>query len=359
MSCHGSGTGDSDPHRIERKRARDRQAQRHARARQQNYIRQLARELAHCKKYHSQGYPSVYAASTSEIECKHEGGRAAATSHGYLFDEMLATRRVTRQTKKRSDDRLQLRLNTFQTSLNSVTVMGNAAQLKDQRRGEMTEQEAERAQNGIKRTWIRYQPSTPVPPKPKWSDVPKSCRVSPLAQSWSPWLSCPDVLSTLPDVALPQELMYGARHNPIANAIFVTLSVMHYSEAERLAVGWLVYVYTKWVMDPTRERYQRIPEFMRPTQLQLDREHHAMYDYILWPHVRDNMIRNLEDNDMDEVFALWSVSLKCKWPATEQFLYVDDNDSLTIKPEFFARFTSIEGWSLAPQFAKRYPWLVS
>ncbi|KIX06704.1 uncharacterized protein Z518_04680 [Rhinocladiella mackenziei CBS 650.93] len=189
---------------------------------------------------------------------------------------------------------------------------------------------------------------------PYWAQVPMSA-ANIQSESYCPWLSCPDIVSIMPDLPYPQDLLYGSTKNPVANSIYITLKDYSFGVMERLACGWLVYVYTKWRICPSEERYLNIPAFFRPTSLQLTQPHCPMFDNLVFPQLRDNLIKYFQDSNMDEIFSLFSTSVNIRYPKNLECLIPDDQNHLIFSPNFFMALTRLESWTLGREFALKYP----
>jgi len=51
---------------------------------------------------------------------------------------------------------------------------------------------------------------------------------------------------------------------------------------ERLASFYIMFAIMRWQVAPTQEAYEQLPEFMRPTRIQLERPHPAWVDEVPW-----------------------------------------------------------------------------
>lgn len=189
--------------------------------------------------------------------------------------------------------------------------------------------------------------------RPKWCDLPLS-RADSQTEDYCPWLSCPDVVLAMPDVPLPQDLLYGSITNPVANSISIALREYGHRGIERLASGWLVYVYTKWRLFPTEERYLRIPAFLRPSTTQLTIPHWPMLDNIVFPHLRDNLIKKGPNVDLDPIFMAIATNCVLDYPKDHEYLRPNQEGTLEITPDFYAAFSRLESWSLAETFYVQY-----
>ncbi|KAK4678347.1 hypothetical protein QC764_306800 [Podospora pseudoanserina] len=68
---------------------------------------------------------------------------------------------------------------------------------------------------------------------------------------------------------------------------------------ERAAVLYLMFLLMRWQVSPTRENWERIPEYFRPGGLQRRKRHPAWVDYIPWGGMRERIVQ-MYDDDTEE-----------------------------------------------------------
>ncbi|KAH6654365.1 hypothetical protein BKA67DRAFT_564860 [Truncatella angustata] len=87
------------------------------------------------------------------------------------------------------------------------------------------------------------------------------------------------------------------------NRDFVSFASMH-----------LVWTLARWMIDPSPATYEAIPEWLRPTQLQLWTEHVEMLDFVLWPTLRDTIAHNPHTLQRDwRWLAHMGQEIECDW----------------------------------------------
>ncbi|KAE8142914.1 hypothetical protein BDV38DRAFT_277727 [Aspergillus pseudotamarii] len=136
------------------------------------------------------------------------------------------------------------------------------------------------------------------------------------------------------------------------------LRVRAIRDPERLASGWLIYVFSKWLVTPNVASFSHIPPFLRPILLQIQRGHPAALDLLVFPQIRANLIQNWDKYDFKEVFDYMSCCQKIRWPWGEDILERDSEDNLHTRREFYDVFTRESGWGLTPEFMEKYPGLL-
>lgn len=65
------------------------------------------------------------------------------------------------------------------------------------------------------------------------------------------------------------------------------------------------------MLNPTKENYFEIPEFVKPTTSQLFVAHPALFDFVISPALRDLMVQH--DNPNVEWFTEAAFTIKCHW----------------------------------------------
>jgi hypothetical protein len=173
-----------------------------------------------------------------------------------------------------------------------------------------------------------------------------------------PWFFYPEKVITSPDVpSSPLDILYGTRTNPLADMISIALRRRPIRDPERLAMGWIFYLFSKWLVSPNPVSYTKLPEFMRPVLDQAHFLHPMSLDLITWPTMRLNLIRNWHfyKERMDEIFGLLTCCMKVRWPWGESTLERNEQNELCIKKSFYETFMNENGWGLTPEFIQKYP----
>lgn len=129
-------------------------------------------------------------------------------------------------------------------------------------------------------------------------------------------------------------------------------------EAECIGLGYLIYNYSKWRVSPTPATFARLATFQRPTELQIQQDHMAGIDMIIWPQLRINLIRNWEKYDPVELVDYIAFCMKVRWPWGKEPLERDEDDKLQVRSDFQKVFMSEDGWGLTAEFIDRYPELL-
>jgi hypothetical protein len=172
------------------------------------------------------------------------------------------------------------------------------------------------------------------------------------------WLNFPHAVADAPDVPQPEDLLFGSRKNLLANGIHKALRTARVAEPERLAMGWLLYIFSRWRIIPTRENFANIPHFLRPTAEQISQPHPARVDMVPWPSLRLALMNQHSDSQLDETLELLACCLKLRWPWGKEFLRMRDDGSRQLVDEFLKTLMSLDGWGITREFAVVYPQLI-
>ncbi|KAL4861632.1 hypothetical protein BDV12DRAFT_179966 [Aspergillus spectabilis] len=194
---------------------------------------------------------------------------------------------------------------------------------------------------------------------PAWSLLPPNDDSDKsLGAASCPWLANRELVAACPPEPDPLDLLHGTRENFLSNAIYRSLRDWLCCDPERLAMGWMIYVWSRWRVLPTPETFALLPEWLRPVVGQLQQTHPSCLDQCVWPQLRINMIRYLEPHQVPETIDLLACCLKVRWRWGEDVLERDARDKLRIRAEFRETFLSEEGWGLTRDFFGCFPLLV-
>lgn len=128
---------------------------------------------------------------------------------------------------------------------------------------------------------------------------------------------------------------------------------------ERVAVLYIMFLDMRWQVSPTKENYQRLPPWMRPSNLQIHTAHPAWIDHLPFPAMRDKIIQlyNVTEYHFDNFFIPYTTTLTLSWPYddTDTLLRSPDSDELMINPVFERHLRNLDNWKLGDAFARAFP----
>ncbi|KJR86671.1 uncharacterized protein SPSK_02410 [Sporothrix schenckii 1099-18] len=125
----------------------------------------------------------------------------------------------------------------------------------------------------------------------------------------------------------------------------------------RLSFLYKLAIYLRWCLCPTKENYEAIPDYLKPTQLQRRVPHPAWVDIIIWPDVRDSLIRSGDYSAFELLRFVIGNTLSLNWPFTEAHTFIEcaDGKRLTLNPIFEAHIRNLENYSVGYQAARAFP----
>lgn len=189
---------------------------------------------------------------------------------------------------------------------------------------------------------------------PRWARTP--LRTSTMDDaSYSPWDADIRGILEAPDTPSPLDLLFGSSRNPLASLVQRCVKIWYHGNAERLAIGWLVYHYIKWRTQPTMERFSRLPNWIKPGLEQTSSRHPGCLDLVLWKGLRLNIVKNYHQYDVNRFLRLYCTCLRLRWSSDDEVLVPNGTDNYVVRPDFFRRFMSEDGWGLKSEFISQYP----
>ncbi|KAJ5104097.1 hypothetical protein N7532_004626 [Penicillium argentinense] len=342
----------SDLSSAERKRVRDRRAQQTLRNKKLRHTVELEVQVAHCEQYHNEKGVQHLLAVIESLRKQNEA--------------LVARQRALRSMVNSWDERLE------QTTLcDSPTAHGqtNGEPRLSTPLGYHTFPEPlDGATCSLSLNNLPTSVVSPLQQSPKhhkindnvdWNKLPLySDDFSRLRTVTFPWFAHIEQITPCPDTPeSPLDLLYGSNTNPLANMIHMALERRPCRDPERLAMGWIVYHFSRWVIAPSPRTYENLPRFLRPVKDQLQIEHPIALSCVPWPSLRSNMIRQwqLYENNRDDFFGLFACCIKIRWPWGVKVLERNEENEIRIKPAFYQTFMKEEGWGITQEFINEHP----
>ncbi|KAJ4527748.1 hypothetical protein HRR83_000502 [Exophiala dermatitidis] len=121
----------------------------------------------------------------------------------------------------------------------------------------------------------------------------------------------------------------------------------------RLGCVFLLTSMMRWLLAPTLENYERLPDMMKPTPLQCMIPHIGAIETIPLPPVRDAVIHRLRDWLTPLKRAEWSIN----WPhGLDAAIMRDDATGATVlTPSFMEHAGDYDNWSVSRVFLDDFP----
>ncbi|KIX06414.1 uncharacterized protein Z518_04390 [Rhinocladiella mackenziei CBS 650.93] len=129
---------------------------------------------------------------------------------------------------------------------------------------------------------------------------------------------------------------------------------------EQAAVLFAMFMFMRWLINPTQENYERMPEWLRPTPAQLFTPHPVWIDHVPWPRMRDKVLAHYQDYPFENWFIPFTSDLSVNWPydPVDCLISNSEKDDPLMNPAFERHIRRIENWSVGPAFAEAFPTLV-
>ncbi|CAK7232358.1 hypothetical protein SCUCBS95973_008233 [Sporothrix curviconia] len=135
------------------------------------------------------------------------------------------------------------------------------------------------------------------------------------------------------------------------------------SVTTRIALMYTLSHLLRWLVCRNKQSYEKLPEFLRPTQLQRTVPHPPWVDIITWPEARDAIIRSERWMNKDFEFSEFRVKtgadMSVNWPYTDSgaFLDLGDGQNLVLSPIFENHIRRVENWTLNKTTATEFPFM--
>ncbi|KAI5300824.1 hypothetical protein KEM55_004666 [Ascosphaera atra] len=128
---------------------------------------------------------------------------------------------------------------------------------------------------------------------------------------------------------------------------------------DRVAVLYLMFLLMRWQIYPTKENYDRLPEWLIPLPCQYSTPHPAWMDYVVFPRMRERLVSDHTRYPFASWFIPYTATLSVNWPyePTDALLATADCDELLINPVFEQHLRDLKNWSLGPAFVQALPQL--
>ncbi|KAH7369352.1 hypothetical protein B0T11DRAFT_296862 [Plectosphaerella cucumerina] len=143
--------------------------------------------------------------------------------------------------------------------------------------------------------------------------------------------------------------------NPLSREIKVFADPMLKANmtAEYFAAYWILYLLFRWQAVLDEPTYRELPSWLRPTKLQLEIEHHFLFDQIPWPDLRDELIK-LSLTNMPEAFScVEDIGRYLRVNMHTTYEWSESNLPLLRRD-----LSNLGRWKLAPDFFRNHPQFV-
>lgn len=126
---------------------------------------------------------------------------------------------------------------------------------------------------------------------------------------------------------------------------------------EQTGTLFLMFINMRWHLNPTKENYECLPEWYRPTPTQVFTPHAAWVDHIPWPRMRDGLIASQGKITFEDWFIPYTTDLSVNWPygPLDCLLSTSAKEDPLINPVFEKHIRRMDNWTVGPMFAEAFP----
>lgn len=344
----------SDRSSADKKRDRDRRAQQNLRDKKLRHTAKLEAQVAHCEQYHNDtgvknllGVIDGLRRQNEILVARQKALRSVVNSWDEKLEETGPSNSpMTQDTNTEQAGHSFPRESCVPGGSNSLDMANHLACSMAPSTSPASLPQTPKAAHSINS-------SSPWNELPLYSDNLSSIETSSL-----PWLAYPEMIAQCPDTPeSPLDILYGSRTNMLANVIHTFIERRPVRDPERLAMGLIIYHFSKWIIEPSPKAFAKLPTFTHPLQEQFEIEHPIAISSLPYPKLRSNLVHQwpLYENNRDELFGLLACSIKIRWPWGVKILDRDEDNQIRIKPAFYETFMKEEGWGLMQEFINKHP----
>lgn len=344
----------SDRSSADKKRDRDRRAQQNLRDKKLRHTAKLEAQVAHCEQYHNDtgvknllGVIDGLRRQNEILVARQKALRSVVNSWDEKLEETGPSNSpMTQDTNTEQAGHSFPRESCVPGGSNSLDMANHLACSMAPSTSPASLPQTPKAAHSINS-------SSP------WNELPLySDNLSNIETSSLPWLAYPEMIAQCPDTPeSPLDILYGSRTNMLANVIHTFIERRPVRDPERLAMGLIIYHFSKWIIEPSPKTFAKLPTFTHPLQEQFEIEHPIAISSLPYPKLRSNLVHQwpLYENNRDELFGLLACSVKIRWPWGVKILDRDEDNQIRIKPAFYETFMKEEGWGLMQEFINKHP----
>ena len=126
---------------------------------------------------------------------------------------------------------------------------------------------------------------------------------------------------------------------------------------EQIICFWSSWHVMRWMIAPSPETFEAMPEWLRPIPQQLFVPHNISNDFLAWPRLREAIIGREEMQRNSEWLIELGMSLSCNWDRSiEEALYRDgESGVLALNPSAIEHVGNMGHWTVGPKFRAWLP----
>ncbi|VUC25909.1 unnamed protein product [Clonostachys rosea] len=129
--------------------------------------------------------------------------------------------------------------------------------------------------------------------------------------------------------------------------------------AERIGFMYTLSHLIRWLVCRSKETYEQLPPFLRPTELQLTVPHPAWVDTIVWPAARDAIITEMDWGRFEEFRRLGGNRVTVRWPYPDSTAMIEspDKKSMLLHPSFEVHIRNADNWRVGSEVGDAFPFM--
>lgn len=131
---------------------------------------------------------------------------------------------------------------------------------------------------------------------------------------------------------------------------------------ESVAVLYIMFLFMRWQISPTQENFDRLPDWMKPSEDQINTPHPAWIDHVPFPAMRDALVQNYNPDSyhFHTFFIPFTRTLRLSWPYDPNLTLLTTQEGnrppeTAINPVFETHLRDLKNWKLGEAFAKTFP----
>jgi hypothetical protein len=115
---------------------------------------------------------------------------------------------------------------------------------------------------------------------------------------------------------------------------------------------YLFWVLMRWMISPSPETYEAMPEWLRPTPNQLLMPHIDIVDFVIWPAFRELAVQIPAMQERMEWLMDMSNNLQCDWwlSPDEALCKHEETGQVDLCPAAKEAVRTLSNWSVRPSF---------
>ena len=127
----------------------------------------------------------------------------------------------------------------------------------------------------------------------------------------------------------------------------------------RLAAMWVICTVLRWRVCRTPKTYLAIPDFLRPTELQLTVPHPIWADVLVWPEGRMAIIKDFDMTRYAEFREDLNKAVSVGWtrPSSEAITQGPVQGEQYLSVDFVKHLSDLSNWTLSKAFVQKWPLL--